>query len=101
MSNEEDDLSKLYRALSDVTRRRMIDVLAEREQQSLFEICGSIVTDYGISHSRQAFSKHLGILEQAGLIEVEWLGTTKLHTLNTRPLAQLQEGWISNFNERP
>ncbi len=99
MSDEEDKLSKLYRALSDTTRRRMIDVLAEREQQSLFEICGRIVTDYGISHSRQAFSKHLGVLEEAGLIEVEWLGTTKLHTLNTQPLTQLREGWISHFKE--
>ncbi len=100
MADKDDELNQLFRAVSDTTRRRIIDELAKREQQSLFEVCARLASEHRIGHSRQALSRHIGVLEEAGLIDVEWKGTTKLHTLNTKPLARLQEGWITKFKEQ-
>lgn len=94
------DMNRLYRAIGDTTRRRIIDELAKRDRQSLFEICARVMTKHGIGHSRQAFSRHLSVLEEVGIIEVEWQGTTKLHSLNTAPLVRLTGGWLSKFEER-
>ncbi len=93
----DDDLNQTFRALGDTTRRRIIDELAVRGQQSLFAIYARIVTEHGISHSRQAFSRHLSVLEAVGIINVEWRGTTKLHSLNQEPLSQLCAGWLGEY----
>ena len=99
MSLGDDDMNRLCRAVADTTRRRIIDELALRNRQSLFEICARVMSEHGIGHSRQALSRHLSVLEAVGIIEVEWQGTTKLHSLNTAPLAQLSDGWLSRFEE--
>jgi DNA-binding transcriptional ArsR family regulator len=99
MSFNEDDMNRVCRAIADTTRRRIIDELALRNRQSLFEIYTRVVSEHGIGHSRQAFSRHLSVLEDVGIIEVEWQGTTKLHSLNTAPLARLLDGWLSRFEE--
>ena len=99
MPLSEDGLNRLYRALGDTTRRRIVDELALRERQSLFEIYTRVVSRHGIGQSRQAFSRHLGVLEDVGIIRVEWRGNTKLHSLDTAPLHQLARGWLSKFEE--
>ncbi|GAB1582280.1 metalloregulator ArsR/SmtB family transcription factor [Phyllobacterium phragmitis] len=99
MPFHEDDTNRIYRAIADTTRRLIIDELALRDRQSLFEIYTRVVSKHGIGHSRQAFSRHLSQLEDVGIIEVEWQGTTKLHSLNTAPLARLRNGWLSRFKE--
>jgi DNA-binding transcriptional ArsR family regulator len=100
MSLSDGDTNSICRAIADTTRRRIIDELALRNRQSLFEIYARVVSQHGIGHSRQAFSRHLSVLEAVGIIEVEWQGTTKLHSLNTAPLARLLGGWLSRFEER-
>ena len=95
MTETDEENSRIFRALADTTRRRIIDELARRERQSLFELYARVVMEHGIGQSRQAFSRHLSVLEAAGIIEVEWKGTTKLHTLNAAPLARLRGGWLS------
>jgi DNA-binding transcriptional ArsR family regulator len=100
MPFHEDDINRVYRALADTTRRRIIDELALRDRQSLFEIYSRVMSGHGIDHSRQAFSRHLSVLEEVGIIEVEWQGTTKLHSLNTAPLTQVLSGWLSKFEEK-
>ena len=99
MENDE-QLNRLFRALGDTTRRRIIDELSRRDRQSLFEVYTRVVTRHGIGQTRQAFSRHLTTLEEVGIIEVEWEGTTKLHTLNTGPIASLQRGWIATVKPR-
>ncbi len=99
MADSDDDLNRIFRAISDTTRRRIIDKLALRDRQSLFELYTRVVTEHGIGHSRQAFSRHLSVLETVGIVEVEWHGTTKLHSLNTAPLSRLLGGWIARFEE--
>lgn len=91
------DLNQIFQALSDTTRRLIIDELAVQDRQSLFTIYSRMVTKYGITHSRQAFSRHLSVLEAAGIIEIEWQGTTKLHSLNQEPLSRIREGWLEKY----
>ena len=47
--------------------------------------------------SRQAVSKHLRILEEAGLVVVDWQGREKRHYLNPVPIAEIGDRWIEKF----
>ena len=83
----------LFRALSDATRRIILDELAQRDGQSLFEICTRLAMRHDIGSSRQAISQHLALLEAAGLIRTERSGRTKLHHLTTAPLEEITHRW--------
>ncbi len=83
----------LFRALADPTRRIILDELADRDGQSLFEICARLAMRHGIGSSRQAISQHLALLEQAGLVRTERAGRTKLHHLTTAPLGEIARRW--------
>ncbi len=50
------ELNLLFRSLSDPTRRRLMDELAERDGQTLFELHVRLISWGGISLSRQALS---------------------------------------------
>lgn len=99
MTTGDQALNRLLRALGDTTRRNIITELGRRDRQSLFELYTRVVAKYGIGQTRQGFSRHLIALEEAGLIEIEWQGTTKLHRLNTAPILQLRSGWLKSFEE--
>jgi DNA-binding transcriptional ArsR family regulator len=83
----------IYHALSDGTRRSILDELADRDEQTLFEICSRLATTHGLTSSRQAISQHLDVLEGAGLVRAERRGRYKFHTLDTRPLAEIAQRW--------
>lgn len=83
----------VYKALADETRRIILDELAERDEQTLFEICTRLINKHGLTSSRQAVSQHLEILEDAGLVRSERRGRYKLHTLDTTPLHQISTRW--------
>lgn len=90
----------LFRALADATRRIILDELAQRDGQSLFEICTRLAMRHGIGSSRQAISQHLALLEAAGLLRTEKTGRTKLHHLTTGPLGEIARRWpIGPVNE--
>jgi len=82
-----------FRALADPTRRLILDELAERDGQTLFEICARLATKHGVASSRQAISQHLDVLEAAGLIDTWRVGRTKLHALNAAPLETMLDRW--------
>ncbi|WDV55742.1 metalloregulator ArsR/SmtB family transcription factor [Streptomyces coeruleorubidus] len=84
----------VFKALADPTRRRILDELAERDGQSLFEICTRLVTKYGLGLSRQAVSQHLAVLESAGLVVSRREGRYKFHDLNTEPLERVMTRWL-------
>jgi len=87
----------VFKALADPTRRTILDELADRNGQTLFEICARLATNHGLSSSRQAISQHLEILESAGLVETRRDGRYKFHDLNTEPLEQIVERWLPSF----
>jgi DNA-binding transcriptional ArsR family regulator len=83
----------VFFAIADGTRRVILDELAKRDRQTLFELCGRLATEHGLTSSRQAISQHLAVLEEAGLVRTERSGRYKFHTLDTAPLAQIAERW--------
>ncbi len=95
---QDDTTNRVFRALGDTTRRKIVDELALRERQSLFEICTRIVEKHEIGLSRQAITRHLTTLENAGVVRIEWKGTTKLHSLETGPIEDLAKGWLGQFH---
>jgi DNA-binding transcriptional ArsR family regulator len=84
----------VFKALADPTRRRILDELAERDGQSLFEICARLTTKHGLGLSRQAISQHLAVLEAAGLVRTRRQGRYKFHDLNTEPLERIVARWL-------
>jgi DNA-binding transcriptional ArsR family regulator len=92
----DDQLDRIFKALGDPIRRRIMDRLRERPRQSLFEICALSAAEDGRTISRQAITQHLDMLEKAGLVRVEWLGRTKIHSLDPGPLSKAVDHWLRN-----
>lgn len=94
-------MEDVYRAISDRTRRAILDELTDRDGQTLFEICTRLAMKHGLSSSRQAISQHLEVLEGAGLVRTHREGRYKFHHLDTSPLRQIVERWpIDGGEER-
>jgi DNA-binding transcriptional ArsR family regulator len=84
-------LNAVFHALGDATRRQMIRELAGGERT-----VSQLAEPYAISLA--AASKHIKVLENAGLIRREVRGRTHLCRLDPGPLASAHE-WL-NFYER-
>lgn len=80
--SDDRNLDAMFHALADSTRRAILDELAKRDDQPLFEICVRLVEGHGMNLTRQAVSKHLKVLEESDLVGVHWEGRTKLHSGN-------------------
>jgi len=86
-------VSDLYRALADPTRRAIMDELAERDDQTLFELCARLMSKHGLGSTRQAISQHLAVLEASGLVTTRRESRYKFHSLDTTPLRVIAERW--------
>ena len=84
----------VFKALADPTRRTILDELAERDGQTLFELCARLATRHGLGSSRQAISQHLAVLEEAGLVSTRKEGRYKFHDLQRAPLERLADRWL-------
>jgi DNA-binding transcriptional ArsR family regulator len=84
----------VFKALADPTRRKILDELAEREGQTLFEICSRLATRHRLASSRQAISQHLDVLQDAGVVETRREGRYKFHYLQTGPLEHITDRWL-------
>jgi DNA-binding transcriptional ArsR family regulator len=87
-------VGNVFKALADPTRRTLLDELAERDGQTLFELCSRLATKHRLASSRQAISQHLAVLEDAGLIATRREGRYKFHDLQTAPLEHLADRWL-------
>lgn len=88
------NFDSLFRALADPTRRRLLDALVERDGQTLFDLMARLINWREGAPSRQALSKHLGVLEEAGLLQVEWRWRSKHHFLQRAPLRCMMKIWL-------
>jgi DNA-binding transcriptional ArsR family regulator len=84
----------VFKALADPTRRTILDELAERDGQTLFELCSRLANKHQLGMTRQAISQHLDVLEDAGLVRTRREGRYKFHDLETAPLETLTERWL-------
>jgi uncharacterized protein YndB with AHSA1/START domain/DNA-binding transcriptional ArsR family regulator len=81
----------VFRALSDPSRRLLLDSLNERNGQTLRELCS------GLDMARQSVSKHLAVLEAANLVTTVRRGREKHHYLNAAPINEIAERWITRY----
>ncbi len=86
---QEPDL--VFKALADPDRRRLLDRLRMKGGLTLGELCD------GMDMTRQGVTKHLALLEAAGLVVPLRKGREKLHYLNPVPIHEIAERWIRSF----
>src|SRR5258708_28613819 len=82
------NLNRTFRALADGTRRSMIHALAQGEAQSAGELGRQFRS------AQPTISKHLKVLEQAGLVERTIEGRVHRFRLRQKPLRDAG-GWIA------
>ena len=82
-------LDTTFAALSDPTRRDILEMLQSGEKS-----VGELVDEFPISQS--AVSRHLQVLEHAGLVTRQQEGQRRLCRLNADPLHEANE-WIEMY----
>ncbi len=88
-------MADVFEALAAPARRAILDVLCERDGQTLFEICARLAMHHELTLTRQAISQHLELLEAAGLLKTRREGRFKYHNVDTTPLNAIVERWLA------
>lgn len=82
----------VFRALADSSRRRLLDLLFERDGRTLSELEAELpMTRFGVM-------KHLHVLEEAGLISTRKVGRERLHYLNPVPIQLISDRWLNKYS---
>jgi DNA-binding transcriptional ArsR family regulator/uncharacterized protein YndB with AHSA1/START domain len=92
MGDMDHDRDAVFRALGDPARRRLLDRLNERNGLTLTALAA------GMDMTRQSVSKHLDVLEAAGLVTCLRRGREKLHYLNAAPINDIADRWIRSYD---
>ena len=86
-------MDAVFKALADPTRRSLLDELFRQDGQTLGQLQQRLpMTRFGVM-------KHLGVLEEAGLIVTRRRGREKLHFLNAVPIRLVHDRWVSKYAE--
>jgi uncharacterized protein YndB with AHSA1/START domain len=91
---DEAPVELVFRALSDPTRRELLDALFGADGQTLVSLTARF------DMTRIGVAKHLRILEDAGLVVSHRRGREKLHFLNVVPIRMIHDRWIDKYSER-
>lgn len=83
------NLDRVFHALADPTRRLLLERLADGERK-----VGELAEPFAISLA--AVSKHVRVLEQAGLVERRIEGRAHYCRLQPKPLAAAEQ-WLSFY----
>jgi DNA-binding transcriptional ArsR family regulator len=88
-----DKLDPVWKALSDPTRRAILDLLRDRARTTteIVEVFPRL-TRFGVM-------KHLDVLREAQLVQTRESGRQRMNSLNTVPIRQIYERWVSRFQE--
>ena len=86
-------MDAVFKALSDPTRRGLLDELFRQDGQTLSELEARVpMTRFGVM-------KHLRLLEEAHLVTTRRRGREKLHFLNPVPIRLIHDRWVSKYAE--
>ena len=85
------DSDHVWKALSDPTRREILDLLRGGPRQTT-----DIVESFP-QLSRFGVMKHLDVLRQAGLVNTRSDGRHRINSLNAVPLRRVIERWIGKY----
>ena len=85
------ELEKVFKALADATRRKLLDELRD-QPKTTGDLCDKFpeLTRFGVM-------KHLDVLEEANLIFIRRDGRMRWNYLNAVPIQRIHERWISKF----
>ncbi len=89
MSGAAQRLDRMFSALADPSRRRVIDLLRERPRRA-----GELAKRLGLA--APAMSRHLRVLRECGLVEEshpEFDARVRIYSLNAGPMAELR-AWL-------
>ena len=88
-----DDLDGVWKALSDPTRRAILDLLRAGPRTTT-EIVGAFphLTRFGVM-------KHMDVLRDAHLINTREEGRQRINSLNPVPIRQIYERWVSRYED--
>lgn len=84
-------MDEVFKALADASRRELLDRLHAHNGLTLGALCRDLAM------SRQAVTKHLAVLEAAGLVVARRSGREKLHFLNPAPIGEIYDRWIGKY----
>jgi DNA-binding transcriptional ArsR family regulator len=88
-----EDLDPVWKALSDPTRRMILDQL-RRGPKTTTEIVEGFP-----GMTRHAVMKHIDSLRTAGLVITREDGRRRINSLNVVPIRQIYERWVGPFAE--
>ncbi len=91
LRNRTGQMDEIFKALADPSRRELLDRLNRRGGQTLGELCA------GLEMARQSVTKHLAVLEAAGLVTTARRGREKLHYLNAAPINEVADRWMDRY----
>jgi DNA-binding transcriptional ArsR family regulator len=83
-------MSDVFGALADPTRREILERLRREGPLSITQLTA------GLPMSRQAVTKHLDLLEGAGLIRRELRGRERIHRIVMEPLEAI-DAWLKPY----
>jgi DNA-binding transcriptional ArsR family regulator len=83
-------MNKVFKALSDPTRRRVLQLLRERPMSA-----GELSDHFAVS--KPTMSAHFAVLQQAGLIDAEKSGRTIIYRLVMSVLEEALLGFAQTF----
>jgi DNA-binding transcriptional ArsR family regulator len=90
---KDDDLDPVWKALSDSTRRSILDLL-RKGPRTTTEIVAAF------PHlSRFGVMKHIDVLREAGLIHTRDESRQRINSLNVVPIRQIYERYVGRFEE--
>jgi DNA-binding transcriptional ArsR family regulator len=82
-------IAETFEVVAEPTRRRILDLLVERER-SVGELVGAL------SLSQPGVSKHLRVLKDAGLVQVRREAQRRWYGLRAEPLAEI-DTWLEPY----
>lgn len=85
-------MASVFQAVSDPTRRRILDCLRREGPLSITELAERFPV------TRQAVTKHLDVLSTCGLVRTSWSGRKRLNQLDPEPLHHL-DAWLRPYAE--
>lgn len=86
-------MADVFKALADPTRRALLDSLFAEDGQTQRSMA------QGRGMTRVAIAKHIGILEDVGLVRTRRHGREKHHFLNPVPIRLIHDRWVSKYTE--
>jgi len=88
-----DELDAVWKALSDPTRREILDLLRQGPRTT------TEIVDEFPHLTRFGVMKHIDVLRAAGLINTREEGRQRVNSLNAVPIRQIYERWVSQYEE--